>query len=690
MNDKTLRIPLPMGSLYGYIYCMLASQALVDMPIFGGALFMCARLGVMFYQAFRRRGGPGGVLRKGMLAALLVLNLCVVVIYPTQLDSPRMWVLFALTLLMEARTLLDRRLMRVSVAGGMDTGRFALLLLVQQTVALGAVAWILLYNLPRNLAWPLLGGYGLCSVISLYGLGKERALAVGMDASTPQEDLTRLHRSLLQANAYAVYERLSTWIMLAMDMTLVLMYTFLASSAEQLLWYMVLAVLCTVLPGEGAEHLLHCRERRGKRSDPTNLMLLGLAVWLYALAQFSVKLGMHKLRMFEVYYYLGMCSAATSLCMVSLRQMEACMAAVASFASGEAGGSYRRLRAAALDYASMLGQMLALAALTVMCFATGRDLPRSLPELAVRFRPVMVLPALLMVLGAILATLKFPLSSRYMHKLSRFLHLKETGGDNPALRRQLEAVVVRRHTQPFFIRVLMAFLRPFYRHSLKGVENIVQDEDNPTVFLCNHGEMYGPIVCMLFIPVPIRPWTISEMSIDPEEVAAYIHKYTISRQQWLPEGLKWPIARLIGPLSVWTMNKLETIPVFRNKPRELMNTFRRSVEAMEAGDNLLIFPENPDGVEQGKGYERAGVGEMFRGYAMLAQIYYNRTGKRCRFLPMFGHKGMRTLSFGEYVYYDPDNEPIVERDRIVDAVTAQMQQMAQREEALYQQKKRQP
>ena len=229
----------------------------------------------------------------------------------------------------------------------------------------------------------------------------------------------------------------------------------------------------------------------------------------------------------------------------------------------------------------------------------------------------------------------------------------------------------------------MAMLRPFYRHELKGTENILQDDENPIVFLCNHGELYGPLVCMLYIPVPIRPWSISEMVVDKDEVAAYVYKYTISRQKWLPEKLKWPIANLIGPLSVWAMGQLESIPVYRNKLRELMKTFNLSVEAMEAGDNLLIFPENPDGVEQGKGYERSGIGEMFTGFAMLAPIYYNKTGKRCRFLPMFAHKGARTLSFGTPIQYDPDKHPTEERDRIVEEAVSQMQRLAEREEALF-------
>ena len=38
---------------------------------------------------------------------------------------------------------------------------------------------------------------------------------------------------------------------------------------------------------------------------------------------------------------------------------------------------------------------------------------------------------------------------------------------------------------------------------------------------------------MLFCPVPVRPWTISDISIDPDEVAQYVYKYTFSQMKWL-------------------------------------------------------------------------------------------------------------------------------------------------------------
>ena len=186
--------------------------------------------------------------------------------------------------------------------------------------------------------------------------------------------------------------------------------------------------------------------------------------------------------------------------------------------------------------------------------------------------------------------------------------------------------------------------------------------------------------------VPVRPWTISDISIDPDEVAQYVYKYTFSQMKWLGP-LRWPISKLCGPLSVWAMKSVECVPVYRHKPRELTTTFRKSVEAMQAGDNLLIFPENPDADPNRPGYEHGRPGELFRGFTMLAQVYYARTGKCCRFVPMLAHKGMRTLSFGTEIDYDPEKHPIEERDRVVEEAQRQMWEMFDREERLYQEKK---
>lgn len=231
------------------------------------------------------------------------------------------------------------------------------------------------------------------------------------------------------------------------------------------------------------------------------------------------------------------------------------------------------------------------------------------------------------------------------------------------------------------IRLLMFVLRCAMPHQLKGVENVHLQEDEPIVYLCNHSQLYGPVAGMLYCPGYTRPWSISELCCDVQEATAYVKRYTLKGVNWA-DKTKTRVARFLAAKVLHLMQKVRSIPVFRHKPRELMNTFRQSVEALQSGANLLIFPEDPDTDPDSPGYKSGRPPELFRGFPMLAQVYYNRTGKRCRFMPMVCFKDGRTVSFGTEILYDPDNDPIAERDRIVQETYDQMQALYDREEAL--------
>ncbi len=681
-----------LSGMYTYMYCMMVSSALVEMPILGGALYMCGQVAMMLYSILtpplkdfystRRRVAMG--IGCGFM---LALNLALLVFYPIHLEDARVWILFGIILLLLLRAVLGRRLIRLSITRDMPEKRLLPLYIALHALCVGGAAAILFPFLQPLTALQLLGGFVLVSALEAYGQLKDRAEQRVLLEPVSPESYFSLREKIGKVNAFTSYESLSAWILVALEITLVLMYTFLAVTGEQLLVCTIVSVLCTLLAREAAEFILRHRERR-QRTDPTCMLLIGLFLWLYSLILFGDVMKRGTPQSPSAYFSLILCSLGVTLCLTVLMRMERTMVQVARFSAGNEIGGLKQMRRAGGEMASLIGEMVGLCVLTVLSFAAGKDLPRNGAEFAARFQPLLVIPALLTVVGALLGALRFPLSQRYMDKLSRFLQLRQSGGENPALERQLEKVVVKPHRQPLFINALKACLRPFFRHTLQGVENIVEDVDNPLVFLCNHGEIYGPVAAVLNIPVPIRPWTISEITVNKDEMAAYVYKYTISRQKWLPEFLKMPIAKMIGPVSVWAMGCLESIPVFRNKPRDLINTFRMSVEAMQAGDNLLIFPENPNAVCENHGYERQGLGELFSGFAMLAPIYYNKTGKCCRFIPAFAHQKMRSLTFAPIITYDPDNDPMAERDRIVSYLQNTMREMYEAEEEKYRQRQK--
>ena len=672
------------GSLYAFLYCILLSRVLTEMPLTGGTLYMCGRVTALYMNRFvgdrmRRRWRIAGTV---LLALLLAVNLLALMFLAPQTEQHDLWLLFAIILTMTMRDILGRRLLR-SGKRGVIRERLALLRYgaVQLVLHVTGVA-LLLGSTSGRYAWMLAVGYLLAAVGEISGQLYNRQNLY--NESMQREEIAREWQDMRQSYACVMYEAVYAMVLAALQVTLIMMYAYLAITAEELLRCMVIGVLCMLAARWMAERIM---KRRGRtEGEPINMMVIGLFLWLYGIFVFRGQMegGMPDLD--SAYFCMGLCTAGATVCITCLSRLLPTMQSVARFATGREIAALDRIHRVTSDFAVLAGQMLGLTGLTLFTLLQGNPFEADLSSIALTFRPLMVAPSLLMVLGALIAALRFPLSKKYMTKLHRFMQLEESGGRNPALRRQLEKVLMHRHTQPLFTRVLIALLRPFYKHTLQGTEHVVDDVNNPTVFLCNHGEFYGPVVGVLYIPVPVRPWTISDIMIDKDETAEYVHRFTISRQKWLPERLKMPIARLIGRLSVWVMNQLETIPVYRNKLTQLKTTFRLSVEAMEAGDNLLIFPENPDADPENPGYQRDGAGELFAGFVMLAQVYHAKTGKCCRFQPMFAHKGMRTLTFCEPVMYDPDNDPIAERDRIVAVTKEAMDRVYAQEEAKYQQK----
>jgi hypothetical protein len=82
------------------------------------------------------------------------------------------------------------------------------------------------------------------------------------------------------------------------------------------------------------------------------------------------------------------------------------------------------------------------------------------------------------------------MNNRHFEKLRRFLNLSD--GDNPALKKQLDDVVVRKHKNRFGVKLIVLFLRPLYYHKVLGRENAAGYEEGSLVLVCNHGGAVRP------------------------------------------------------------------------------------------------------------------------------------------------------------------------------------------------------
>ena len=657
--------------LYGYIYCMLVSGILTDMPLFGGALYLCGRSVMICTGLCRKKNREtlSGSAKKWGVALFLILmavGAVLLFLYPTRLDDARIWILYGITGIVLSLDCLAA--MAARVIGRRDTssraGRMGSVWLC--LILIGGVSWILIETMGWDSGWKMTAGFALLALTRFYVACRqeEKLEAQPEEGPNPAED-SRLNR----VRFYRICEWIGAALTIALELTVFIIYALLAANQPRIVPTMIAAVCCSIVFGE-VVLMLTRRSHRPFFHDPTCLMVGGAALWLAGVIVFTASI----LQRPESPWWLfclcvSLISLGGALSMRGTRRMEDLIPEISRLTGQK--DLFARQRENRRNFARLLGDLLALILLVIFAFIRERNLSGNGARAAVPFETVMILPVLLAVAAALYGATCFPLSRRYIEKLRRFLRLREEGEENEPLKKQLDQMVENKYRQPWLLRFIILILRPFFHYKLVNAEKITEKETHSVVFLCNHGELFAPIACQVSFPVPFHPWTVSLMMESVDEVADHIYRNTFCRQKWLLPPLRMPLSRLIGWFSVRVMRENESIPVYRESPVKLMKTVRLSIEALEAGDHLLIFPEDPS-----KKYALDGVGTLTPGFVMLAEAYWKRCHQKMRMIPVYADRKRRTISFGRDVFYEPENGFHEEQTRIVTEVTEEMLRLA--------------
>ena len=217
---------------------------------------------------------------------------------------------------------------------------------------------------------------------------------------------------------------------------------------------------------------------------------------------------------------------------------------------------------------------------------------------------------------------------------------------------------------PWGFRLICRLVRLFSpQYRLYGLENLPAE---PCVIVGNHAQMYGPIAAELFLPRERRIWCIGEM-MRREEVPAYAYQEFWSGK---PASVRWfyrLLSHMIAPLSEYLFTHAHTIPVYRDV--RVMTTFRQSMAALGAGEDIVIYPESH---EDGNGI----LWRFQERFADLAGMYYKKTGNVLSFVPMYIAPRLKRIHFGTPVKYQPGIPMEEERTRICAALTNAITDMA--------------
>ena len=199
---------------------------------------------------------------------------------------------------------------------------------------------------------------------------------------------------------------------------------------------------------------------------------------------------------------------------------------------------------------------------------------------------------------------------------------------------------------------------------IEGMENL---PDEPCIIVANHAQMHGPICCELYPPRKSKTWCASQMLTVRE-----VPQYSYNDFWWVKPKLSKPfykiLSYIIAPISAVIFANANTLPVYRDK--RIMSTFKQTVSTLEKGEDIIIFPEK-------NRIENHILYTFQENFVDVARLYYKRTGKKLKLVPMYIAPRLHKMCLGPAVEYNPQNNAEDERNRVCRYLTDEITKIAE-------------
>lgn len=182
----------------------------------------------------------------------------------------------------------------------------------------------------------------------------------------------------------------------------------------------------------------------------------------------------------------------------------------------------------------------------------------------------------------------------------------------------------------------------------------VYPKDRPVVYVSHHQNMLGPINILLWFPKFVRVWSLSVFTDQKTCYEHYIN-YTFTKRFKLPLYIAKPLAWIISYFVSALTHSACVVPVYRNS-RRIIKTLKNSVQALQAGDSILIFPD----IEYTSNENE--VGDIYEGFLNIDKYYYRETGEHIDFIPIYANQDIKEILYGTPIRFDSEIPFIDQRE----------------------------
>lgn len=191
---------------------------------------------------------------------------------------------------------------------------------------------------------------------------------------------------------------------------------------------------------------------------------------------------------------------------------------------------------------------------------------------------------------------------------------------------------------------------------------IVDLNDEPVeknaIFLSNHSGASGPMTLSLYMPTFIVPWGTYEMVGNYPTRWKYLYYVFYQQKIGYKKFKSFILATLLAVISKMLYRGMQLIPTYQDL--RLSYTIKNSMDALDAGIGILIFPE-----DSSTGYFDE-LTSYNGGFALLHERYYKQKNIDIPIYPLYYSKKHNALYIGKKEYVKPLYDRNLTRDEIAE------------------------
>ena len=196
------------------------------------------------------------------------------------------------------------------------------------------------------------------------------------------------------------------------------------------------------------------------------------------------------------------------------------------------------------------------------------------------------------------------------------------------------------------------------------------EPESPAVYICRHRNAIGPITSLCLLPLGTYPWAFSAF-MDVAACRSHLATYTFPVTWKINPTVSRALAAILGPLFAKLVCSTGAVPVHRNSLK-VRETFQKTIEIMEQGGSILIFPDINYAAESGE------TGALYEGFLLLEQLWNRKTGKHVQFVPINVSLSNKTMTIGKGISFTGALPYREEKDVIVRQLEDTMNDMARK------------